>query len=99
MHDGADGVRRSALLEILYATGLRVSELVGLPLSAVSRDGRILIVRGKGGKERMVPLSDPAMEAVRSLSRGARFGSFPRGKAARASRWLFPSRAQGRPDS
>ena len=93
MHDGADGVRRSALLEILYATGLRVSELVGLPLSAISRDGRFLTVRGKGGKERLVPLSEPAMDAV-SAYRAVRERFLPKGNAARAARWLFPSRAR-----
>src|SRR5689334_8584454 len=52
---GADGGRMSTLLEILYATGLRVSELVTLPLSAVERDPTVLVVRGKGAKERLVP--------------------------------------------
>ncbi len=92
--EDAEGLRRAALLEVLYATGLRVSELVGLPLSAVSRDGRLLIVRGKGGKERMVPLSDPAMAAIEAYK--AVRGSFiEKGRArAAASRWLFPSRAR-----
>jgi integrase/recombinase XerD len=92
--DDAEGLRRAALLEVLYATGLRVSELVGLPLSAVSRDGRILIVRGKGGKERMVPLSEPAMAAIAAY-RAVR-GTFTEKGRARAapSRWLFPSRAR-----
>jgi integrase/recombinase XerD len=54
----------TALIEILYATGLRVSELVSLRRDAISRDGQFLTVRGKGNKERMVPLSDPAREAV-----------------------------------
>ncbi|MCC7016103.1 MAG: site-specific tyrosine recombinase XerD [Rhodospirillales bacterium] len=61
---GAEGARLLALLEVLYATGLRVSELVALPLSALPREGRMLIVRGKGGKERMVPLSEPAEAAL-----------------------------------
>ena len=51
-------------MELLYATGLRVSELVGLRTGTISRDGNILLVRGKGGKERIVPLTDPAREAV-----------------------------------
>jgi len=63
-HPGGEGLRLVALLEILYATGLRVTELVGMPLGALSRDERFLLVRGKGGKERMVPLSEPAQDAV-----------------------------------
>lgn len=63
-HPGGEGLRLLALLEILYATGLRVTELVGMPLGALSRDERFLLVRGKGGKERMVPLSEPAQDAV-----------------------------------
>jgi integrase/recombinase XerD len=58
------GPQMTALLELLYATGLRVSELVGLPFAAVARDPAVLIVRGKGDKERMVPLSDPARTAL-----------------------------------
>lgn len=57
--------RLACLIEILYATGLRVSELVALPLSAAQRDARMLIVRGKGNKERMVPLNDAAKTAMR----------------------------------
>ena len=92
--DDVEGLRRTALLEVLYATGLRVSELVGLPLSALSRDGRILIVRGKGGKERMVPLSDPAVEALEAY-RLVRDRFLPKGKkASNAARWLFPSRSR-----
>lgn len=60
----ARAVRLHALLEIAYATGLRVTELVGLPLSALGRDGRVLIVRGKGNKERLVPLGEPARVAL-----------------------------------
>ncbi len=63
-HPGREGLRLLALIEILYATGLRVTELVGMPLGALSRDERFLLVRGKGGKERMVPLSEPAQDAV-----------------------------------
>ncbi len=57
-------VRLRAMLEVLYASGLRVSELVGLPVLAVARDGRFLVVRGKGNKERIAPLSDAAREAL-----------------------------------
>jgi integrase/recombinase XerD len=58
--------RMHALVEVLYATGLRVSELVGLPLTVALRDERFFVVRGKGNKERMVPLSPKAREAMRA---------------------------------
>lgn len=76
----------TALLELLYATGLRVSELVGLPYSAVARNPDMMVVRGKGDKERMVPLSDPARQAVKEWlpSRQGLLGKKP-------SKWLFPS--------
>jgi integrase/recombinase XerD len=54
-----------AMIELLYATGLRVSELVSLPVAVARRDERVFIVRGKGGKERMVPLSGKAREALK----------------------------------
>ncbi|MEE8371387.1 MAG: site-specific tyrosine recombinase/integron integrase [Sphingomonadales bacterium] len=57
-------LRLAALLEMLYATGLRVSELLGLNKASMGGDRRMLVVRGKGGRERMVPLSDPARRAV-----------------------------------
>jgi integrase/recombinase XerD len=85
----AEGLRLQALLEILYATGLRVSELVALPLSAVERRSRSLIVKGKGGKERMVPLGGPALRALNAY-KGVR-AQFIREGAE--SRYLFPSRA------
>ncbi|MGB1547077.1 MAG: site-specific tyrosine recombinase XerD [Alphaproteobacteria bacterium] len=84
------GFRMQALLEILYATGLRVSELVSLPLSAIARDRRVLIVRGKGNKERMVPLGKPAaaaLEAYRKV-RGFFLGE------GEESKWVFPSRGR-----
>jgi integrase/recombinase XerD len=80
------GPQMTALLELLYATGLRVSELVGLPFAAVARDPAVLIVRGKGDKERMVPLSDPARTALTAW-KDVRAGLLGR----KASRWLFPS--------
>lgn len=85
---GAEGARLAALVEILYATGLRVSELVGLPMTALSRDRRFLNVTGKGGKERLVPLGDPARAALaRYLRHREKFFG-----GGRESRWLFPSR-------
>lgn len=90
-HAGHEGKRLVALMEILYATGLRVSELVGLPLRAMTRDGLMLVVRGKGGKERMVPLSEPAQDAIAAyLDVRARF--LPKGE--KNSAFLFPSRAK-----
>ncbi len=59
-----ESVRLVCLLEMLYATGLRVSELVGLPLSAINEGAEFLTIQGKGGRERMVPLSDPAQKAI-----------------------------------
>jgi len=85
--DGEDGILMTALLETLYATGMRVSELVSLPAAAVARDPAVLVVRGKGDKERMVPLSDPARAALIAW-RSVRDAPQPGG---RASRWLFPS--------
>jgi integrase/recombinase XerD len=60
----ADRLRNTCLMELLYATGLRASELVSLPMAAVRGDPRMILVRGKGGKDRMVPLSDPARDAL-----------------------------------
>src|SRR5512144_790477 len=91
---GRDGRRMTALLEILYATGLRVSELVGLPLSALGRDAKMLIVRGKGGKERMVPLTEPAIDALSAyLGIRASFAP-PAARQTAPTPWLFPSRAR-----
>jgi len=91
--EGAAGLRARALLELLYAGGLRVSELVGLPLSAVARAEAVVVVRGKGGKERLVPLTEPAMDAVAAY-RAVRAEHLP-GKTAptrrKAESFLFPS--------
>ncbi|MEN0079757.1 MAG: tyrosine recombinase, partial [Pseudomonadota bacterium] len=59
-----DRLRNTCLMELLYATGMRVSELVSLPVQAARGDPRMLLVRGKGGKERLVPLSPPARAAL-----------------------------------
>ena len=78
--------RLLCLLEVVYATGLRVSELVALPAAAARRDQRMLVVRGKGGKERLVPLNNQAKRAMAEYLE-------LRGKAERGteSKWLFPS--------
>jgi integrase/recombinase XerD len=73
---GVEGMRLLALLEVLYAAGLRVSELVGLPLSALAPDRRFLVVRGKGAKERLVPLGDPARASGTALPEQAGVGGF-----------------------
>jgi integrase/recombinase XerD len=90
----ADRLRLRALLEILYATGLRVSELVGLPLSALARDGATLLVRGKGSKERLVPLTDAARQALAAYLpvRGMFIPEAVVRRRAAPSPWLFPSR-------
>ncbi len=87
-HDGAAGVRMVALVELAYASGLRVSELLGLKVEAVRRDPAFLIVRGKGGKERLAPLNASARAAVRTwlVARDA-----ARPEKAPDSPWLFPS--------
>ena len=82
----AGDLRLVALLEVLYATGLRVSELVSLPKAALANRPRFLTVRGKGNKERLVPLSDPAVAAVEA------YRAAITDKADLASPWLFPSR-------
>jgi integrase/recombinase XerD len=87
---GADGLRMTALLELLYATGLRVSELVALPVASVMRDRRVLVVRGKGGKERMIPLHDAARRAVNAWFAAREAELRKRGKG-NTSPWLFPS--------
>ena len=80
---------------MLYATGLRVSELVALPASAAERNARMLVVRGKGGKERLVPLNDAAKTRDGGLSRAARCAEAGKPMQAKSStaksKWLFPS--------
>ncbi|MGE0700409.1 MAG: site-specific tyrosine recombinase XerD [Hyphomicrobiaceae bacterium] len=84
-------LRLKALLEVLYATGMRVSELVELPRSVLTADERVLTIRGKGGRERIVPLNGPAREA---LARYLAIGTEGDDDLARMlrTRYLFPSR-------
>lgn len=88
----ADRVRNTCLIELLYATGMRVSELVSLPVSATRGDPRMLLILGKGNKERMVPLSPPARTALRAwLEIRDTTESDARAKGKPESRFLFPS--------
>ena len=96
-------LRMYCLLEVLYATGLRVSELVALPLSASRRDARMIVVRGKGNKERLVPLNQPSRQAMadylaatealkqENKKSGAASKNSSASKNNTASKWLFPS--------
>ncbi|WP_213772398.1 site-specific tyrosine recombinase [Bradyrhizobium sp. dw_78] len=93
-------IRLYCLLEVLYATGLRVSELVALPLSASRRDTSMIVVRGKGGKERLVPLNQASRQAMVDYLaamqglKGEKNKGAPASKdnpASPASKWLFPS--------
>tara|TARA_B100000768_G_scaffold119589_1_gene110635 strand:- start:1379 stop:2287 length:909 start_codon:yes stop_codon:yes gene_type:complete len=95
----SDKMRLTCLMELLYATGMRVTELVGLPTAAVRGNPRVILVRGKGGKERMIPLSTEARKTVTlwlsirdadgmNLSSGFLFPS--RGREGHLSRvWFF----------
>ena len=89
--DGAQGLRLACMVELLYASGLRISELTGLTLAALARDPAYLIVRGKGGKERLAPLNGAARTAVKAYL-AVRSGFLPAGQ--KASPWLFPSRGK-----
>jgi len=100
---GRDQVRNACLMELLYATGMRVTELVSLPVAAGRGNPRMLLVRGKGGKERLVPLSPPAREALAdwlAVRDAAEEAARLRGAApsplrgAAPSRFLFPSRGK-----
>ncbi len=93
-------LRLYCLLEVLYATGLRVSELVTLPRTAATRDARMIVVRGKGAKERLVPLNDASRAAMADYPAAMDAAKGAKGKANHAStsaptgagsKWLFPS--------
>ncbi|MBB4799498.1 integrase/recombinase XerD [Brevundimonas bullata] len=86
--DSAAGLRLVALVEMAYASGLRVSELLALKVEAVRRDPAYLIVRGKGGKERLAPLNTAAREAIKAWLTARDAARSPK---APDSAWLFPS--------
>ena len=88
--DGAAGVRLTCIVEVIYASGLRISECLNLPLAALARDPAYLIVKGKGGKERLAPLNGPARDAVKAYLE-VRKSFLPKG--VRDSPWLFVSRS------
>ncbi len=88
---GAEGLRLVTLLEVLYATGLRVSELVGLSMAAISAENRSITIVGKGGHERVAPLSEPAQKALTTyIEVRNRFLTPDRSETT--GQWLFPSR-------
>lgn len=91
----ADRLRNTCLMELLYATGMRVSELMSLPVAAARGDPNMLLVQGKGGKERMVPLSPPAREALRAwLMQRDEADEDSQAKGNPGSKFLFPSRGK-----
>ncbi|MFP3382818.1 tyrosine recombinase [Tritonibacter sp. SIMBA_163] len=91
----ADRLRNTCLMELLYATGMRVSELVSLPVSAARGDPNMLLILGKGGKERMVPLSPPARAALAVwLSTRDGIEDKRETEGHKSSRFLFPSRSK-----
>ena len=90
-----DRSRDTCLMQLLYATGMRVTELVSLPVSSARGDPRMLLIVGKGGKERMVPLSPPARDALSAwLMLRDKVEEAGRAKGAPPSRYLFPSRGK-----
>ena len=90
-----DRLRNTCLMELLYATGMRVSELVSLPVSSARGDPRMLLILGKGGKERMVPLSPPARDAMASwLTERDTVEGEKTSNGCKPSKYLFPSRGK-----
>ena len=93
--ESPEAARLLCIVEMLYASGLRVSELVALPFAAIQGGIRFVHVRGKGGRERLAPLGAAARDALQSYLQ-VRDTFLPRGRAATmASRYLFPSRGAG----
>ena len=91
----SDRLRNTCLMELLYATGMRVTELVSLPVSATRGDPRMLLVRGKGGKERMVPLSPPARNAMAAwIKQRDKAQDAARRNGVAPSKFLFASNAK-----
>ncbi|MEL7461444.1 MAG: site-specific tyrosine recombinase XerD [Pseudomonadota bacterium] len=88
-----DRLRNTCLLELLYATGMRVTELVSLPVMAARGDPKMLLIRGKGGKERLVPLTDVARAALRDWLAHRESDAVAKPLLGAAARALFPSRA------
>lgn len=89
----SDQLRNACLIELLYATGMRVTELVSLPLTAARGNPRMLLVMGKGGKERMVPLSPPARRKMAEwLTEADRLNTVARKEGKQEAKFLFPSR-------
>lgn len=90
-----DRTRNTCLMELLYATGMRVSELVSLPVAAARGNPRMLLIRGKGDKERMVPLSPPARDALADwLIAWDDSQADARLKGKPVPKFLFPSRGK-----
>lgn len=92
--EGPKGLRMMAMLEILYSAGLRVSELVGLPLGAFRKGERLLIITGKGGKERLAPLTERAQEAAAAYLSCRETFLEKKGSRNTTSPWFFPSRGK-----
>lgn len=91
----SERARNACLMQVLYATGMRVTELVSLPVSSARGDPRMLLIRGKGGKERMVPLSPPARTALAEwLTQRDAQEDAARTEGKPASPHLFPSRGK-----
>ncbi|MBM3633382.1 MAG: site-specific tyrosine recombinase XerD [Alphaproteobacteria bacterium] len=87
-----EGCRLYAMLETLYASGLRVSELISLPFTAIHPSKAFLLIKGKGGKERLVPLSDPALKALQTYLTVR--PSFLLRSGHKGQKWLFPSNSK-----